>query len=79
MSKSKARKPEAKGDRLEEKVSKSIAINGAPRASDKPVPMSLPEKIKELVRLAQEQGQVTYNDISEIVPETETAIEILDE
>ena len=37
------------------------------------------EKIKELVRLAQEQGYLTYNDISETVPESLLIPEHLDE
>jgi RNA polymerase primary sigma factor len=39
----------------------------------------LAEKIKELVRLAQEQGQLTFNDISEVLPENESTPEKLDE
>src|SRR5450432_3546356 len=39
----------------------------------------LAEKIKELVRLAQEQGQLTFNDISEVLPESEATPEKLDE
>ena len=39
----------------------------------------LSEKIKELVRLAQEQGQLTFNDISEALPESEATPEKLDE
>jgi RNA polymerase primary sigma factor len=39
----------------------------------------LVEKVKELVRLAQEQGQLTFNDISEILPESEATPEKLDE
>ena len=37
------------------------------------------EKVKELVRLAQEQGQLTYNDISEALPDSEATPEKLDE
>jgi RNA polymerase primary sigma factor len=37
------------------------------------------EKIKELVRLAQEQGYLTYNDINEILPDSVTSPEELDE
>jgi RNA polymerase primary sigma factor len=36
-------------------------------------------KIKELVRLAQEQGQLTYGDINEVFPENEATPEKLDE
>jgi len=39
----------------------------------------LADKVKELVRLAQEQGQLTFNDISEVLPENETTPEKLDE
>ncbi|HTA94562.1 MAG TPA: RNA polymerase sigma factor region1.1 domain-containing protein, partial [Verrucomicrobiae bacterium] len=39
----------------------------------------LSEKIKELVRLAQEQGHLTYNDINEVLPEDAVTPEKLDE
>jgi RNA polymerase primary sigma factor len=39
----------------------------------------LSEKIKELVRLAQEQGHLTYNDINEALPENFITPEKLDE
>jgi RNA polymerase primary sigma factor len=39
----------------------------------------LSEKIKELVRLAQEQGHLTYNDINEVLPENAVTPEKLDE
>src|ERR1700677_4700410 len=41
--------------------------------------LDLPEKIKELVRLAQEQGHLTYNDVNEVLPENVVTPEILDE
>ena len=31
---------------------------------------SLPEKIKDLIRLAQEQGHLTYDDINDALPES---------
>jgi RNA polymerase primary sigma factor len=37
------------------------------------------EKVKELVRLAQEQGQLTFSDISEALPDNESTPEKLDE
>ena len=37
------------------------------------------DKVKELVRLAQEQGQLTFNDISEALPDNESTPEKLDE
>ena len=40
---------------------------------------SLNEKIKELVRLAQEQGYLTYNDINDALPEEVVAADDLDE
>src|ERR1035441_10113762 len=39
----------------------------------------LAEKIKELVRLAHEQGYLTYSDITETLPDTLTGPEALDE
>src|SRR3989441_9618836 len=39
----------------------------------------LTEKIKELVRLAQEQGYLTYNDINDALPDTVITAEELDE
>ena len=41
--------------------------------------MELSEKIKELVRLAQEHGQLTHGDISDVLPESEATPEKLDE
>src|SRR5204863_1402620 len=37
------------------------------------------EKIEELVRLAQEQGYLTYGDINEALPDTVVSAEELDE
>ncbi len=37
------------------------------------------DKVMELVRLAQEQGQLTFNDISEALPDNESTPEKLDE
>ncbi len=82
MSKIKVRKSEAKSSLKPGKHSTAI--------SDSPVPVDaetlsagpvtdVAEKIKELVRLAQEQGQLTYNDISEALPEHEATPEKLDE
>ena len=42
-------------------------------------PFSLNEKIKELVRLAQEQGYLTYNDINDALPDDIVTAEDLDE
>ena len=39
----------------------------------------LSEKIKDLVRLAQEQGHLTYNDINDVLPEDAVTPEKLDE
>jgi RNA polymerase primary sigma factor len=41
--------------------------------------IDLTEKIKELVRLAQEQGYLTYNDISDALPDSVVSAEDLDE
>ncbi len=42
-------------------------------------PFVLNEKIKELVRLAQEQGYLTYNDINDALPDNVVSAEDLDE
>src|SRR5436190_1201445 len=36
-------------------------------------------KVKELLRLAQEQGRLTYNDIHEALPESDISAEAMDE
>ena len=41
--------------------------------------VELAQKIKELVRLAQEQGHLTYGDIHEVFPEDAVTPELLDE
>src|SRR2546425_7969863 len=41
--------------------------------------IDLTEKIKELVRLAQEQGYLTYNDINDALPDTVVTAEELDD
>jgi RNA polymerase primary sigma factor len=42
-------------------------------------PNDIAEKVKELVRLAQEQGYLTYNDINDALPDNVIAPEALDE
>jgi RNA polymerase primary sigma factor len=54
-------------------VSETAAIAGNGFGSD------IAEKIKELVRLAQEQGQLTHGDINDVLPESEATPEKLDE
>src|ERR1035438_9064481 len=87
MSKSKVRKPEAdlspkkgrpNGAVFTDKAFHSVAaplLNGSPPTDSD---AELSEKIKELVRLAQEQGRLTYGDISETLPESAPAPEKLD-
>ena len=50
--------------------------NGEPKP---PGTFDLTEKIKELVRLAQEQGYLTYNDINDALPDNVITPEELDE
>jgi RNA polymerase primary sigma factor len=52
--------------------------NGKPRM-DAVGTLDLAQKVRELVRLAQEQGYLTYNDINEVLPEDVVAAEALDE
>ncbi|HEX3988815.1 MAG TPA: RNA polymerase sigma factor region1.1 domain-containing protein, partial [Verrucomicrobiae bacterium] len=42
-------------------------------------PLDLTEKVKELVRLAQEQGYLTYNDINEALPDGVVSPDELDD
>ncbi len=70
MSKS---KHEPEGIKLADKTPRITVVNGAETGFD------LSEKIKELVRLAQEQGHLTYNDLNEVLPENVVTPEILDE
>ena len=55
------------------------AHSAAPAATPAERAAAVAEKIKELVRLAQEQGNLTYNDISEALPEALSSPEALDE
>jgi RNA polymerase primary sigma factor len=87
MSKSKVRKPEVDlfpkkgrpdGVVFTDKAFHSAAsplLNGSPQTDSD---AELSEKIKELVRLAQEQGRLTYGDISEALPESAIEPEKLD-
>src|SRR5258708_2415991 len=55
------------------------AIPGQADPSKTITPLELAEKVKELVRLAQEQGYLTYNDINDVLPENIATPEDLDE
>src|SRR4051812_8434037 len=58
----------------------AVETKSPPTADPGATPQStLAEKIKELVRLAQEQGHLTYNDINEVLPESTATPEQLDE
>jgi RNA polymerase primary sigma factor len=52
---------------------------GAPAENRPPGSFDLSEKIKELVRLAQEQGYLTYNDINDALPDAVVTADDLDE
>jgi len=88
MTKSKIRKPGANSSL--KKGRRRAAVHSEPRAESatakrlQPAPQSgsgpaLSEKIKELVRLAQEQGHLTYSDLNEVLPDSAVTPEILDE
>jgi RNA polymerase primary sigma factor len=88
MSKSKVRKPGAssslkKGRRHAgahpDSHAEPVAIQQLQPAFQNSSDPVLSEKIKELVRLAREQGHLTYNDINEALPENTVTPEILDE
>jgi RNA polymerase primary sigma factor len=83
MRKTKARKPRhVNGNRQSVKAAGPLASAAAPFASEPTTVMTaneLAEKIKELVRTAQEQGHLTYGDIHEVFPEETSTPELLDE
>jgi len=55
-------------------AAKDLTPGGAPAPA-----VGIAEKIKELVRLAQEQGYLTYNDINDALPDSMVSPEDLDE
>ncbi len=60
----------------------AAADSGSPPATPGAKPaltVELPEKIKELVRLAQEQGYLTYSDINDALPDSMITPEELDD
>ena len=88
MSKSKARKPEV--DLSPKKGRPSVVVSPDQASPSAAVPslIGLPQidldaelsgKIKELVHLAREQGHLTFNDISEALPENAIVPEKLDQ
>jgi RNA polymerase primary sigma factor len=87
MSKSKVRKPEVDLFPQKGRPDGAVFTDQAFRSAVSPLLNGLPqtdsaaelsEKIKELVRLAQEQGRLTYGDISEALPESAIEPEKLD-
>ena len=88
MSKSKARKPDADSFPKKGRPNGGVSTDRASHSSEAHLLISSPPvdldaelsgKIKDLVRLAQEQGHLTYNDISEALPENAIVPEKLDE
>src|SRR3984885_1611930 len=88
MSKSKLRNPEANSSL--KKGKRSVATSDVPPAEAAARKLldvvlqngsdaELSEKNKDLVRLAQEQGHLTYNDINEVLPDNAITPEKLDE
>ncbi len=76
------------------KKSAHTAANGEPKSADAAIPenattmvgtvksssgVDLTEKVKELVRLAQEQGYLTYGDINDALPDNVVSADDLDE
>ncbi len=78
MHKSKVRKTGANSSLKPGKRMAAAAAVPPPESAGNPA-TELSEKIKELVRLAQEQGHLTHADISEVLPESELTPEKLDE
>jgi RNA polymerase primary sigma factor len=88
MSKSKAWKPEADSSPKKGRPNGAVSPDRVSPSAAAAALIGLPQidfdaelsgKIKELVRLAQEQGHLTYNDISEALPENAIVPEKLDQ
>jgi len=57
----------------------AVSLMGAPlRGAPQVAGLELSEKVKELVRLAREQGYLTYNDINDALPDVVVSTEELD-
>ena len=54
-------------------------LEGLNAAGEKPPGFDIQEKVKELLRLAQEQGYLTYNDINDALPDNVVSPDDLDE
>jgi RNA polymerase primary sigma factor len=68
-----------KGNPAVETKSQSPEVAGAAADAAVPAETGLAGKIKEMVRMAQEQGHLTYNDINEVLGENAATPEQLDE
>src|SRR5258708_39036349 len=84
MSKTKVRKPSLKKGNGDAAISAGTPADSAAKENSGLVLQNgsgteLSEKIKELVRLAQEQGHLTFTDINEALPENAVTPEKLDE
>jgi len=62
-------------------VLEDVKLDGAPKPEGQKAdgPFDVNEKVKELVRLAKEQGYLTHNDINETLPEGMVSPDDLDE
>jgi RNA polymerase primary sigma factor len=75
---SKAQPPHINGTH-EKRVPVDPNGNGASAATPEAKAAEIAEKVKELVRLAQEQGYLTYNDINDVLPDSVVTAEELDD
>jgi RNA polymerase primary sigma factor len=75
MLKSKANKTPAESPQEKEPLAAATAAHDS-AAPPNGAPRTLADKIKELVRLAREQGRLTYSDIDEILAETSSPEEM---
>src|SRR5689334_9371739 len=76
--------PEANSKTVSPLISADLAgskngVNAHPDMLKSQSGIDLTEKIKELVRLAQEQGYLTYTDINDALPDSVVTPEDLDE
>jgi RNA polymerase primary sigma factor len=76
-------KPEDLKDRFVKGTKKAISLNGTHKNGEAPKPSpevqkAIQEKVRELIKLAKEQGYVTFDDLEEALPEGVSDPETLD-
>jgi RNA polymerase primary sigma factor len=79
MARSKVNRNPSKARAKQQPPLASESAAAGPASPGPPASLQVAQKIKELVRLAQEQGYLTYSDITDALPDALTGPEELDE